>query len=107
MAREWSEEQKQAARERMALARMAKKAKQVQPTAQQVQQAVALLEPSPVAAPDLVLTFRRLRVGSFTGLWEICKVMPDGTLKVLPGGDANTKQIIMNLARNEIAKCGL
>ena len=54
--------------------------------------------------PDLVLTIRRLRIGSFTGLWELAKVNPDGTIKVI--SDANTKQIIVNLARNEILRCG-
>jgi hypothetical protein len=54
--------------------------------------------------PDLVLTVRRITAGSFAGLWELCKVNPDGTIKVLT--DANTKMIVANLARNEVAKCG-
>lgn len=54
--------------------------------------------------PDLILTVRRLRIGSFTGLWELARVMPDGTVKIIT--DANTKQIVINLARNEILKCG-
>lgn len=55
-------------------------------------------------SPDLVLTLRRLTTGSFTGLWELCRIEPDGTRKVLT--DANTKQIVSNLARNEIVRCG-
>ena len=54
--------------------------------------------------PDLVLTIRRLKVGSFMGLWELGKVLPDGSIKII--SDANTKQIIINLARNEILRCG-
>lgn len=54
--------------------------------------------------PDLVLTVRRIRIGSFQGLWELCKIMPDGSAKVLT--DANTKGIVANLAYNEISKCG-
>lgn len=65
------------------------------------------ISPPPIAVdsqPDLVLTLRRLRVGSFSGLWELCRVNPDGTLKVLT--DANTKMIAANLAHNEIVRCG-
>ncbi len=58
----------------------------------------------PDVRPDLVLTIRRLHVGSFSGLWELCRVESDGTIKVIT--DANTKQIVMNLARNEISRCG-
>lgn len=54
--------------------------------------------------PDLVLTVRRIQAGSFAGLWELSKVLPDGTMQVLT--DANTKGIVANLAYNEIAKCG-
>lgn len=54
--------------------------------------------------PDLVLTLRRITVGSFAGLWELRKINSDGTTKVLT--DANTKLIAANLARNEIVKCG-
>lgn len=54
--------------------------------------------------PDLVLTVRRLHVGSFTGLWELGRVLPDGSIKIIT--DANTKAIVINLARNEIMRCG-
>lgn len=54
--------------------------------------------------PDLVLTVRRITVGSFAGLWELCKILPDGTSEVMT--DANTKGIVANLAYNEIARCG-
>lgn len=57
-----------------------------------------------IEKPDLVLTVRRIRIGSFQGLWELCKIMPDGSAKVLT--DANTKGIVANLAYNEISKCG-
>lgn len=64
--------------------------------------------PAPAVAvdsqPDLVLTLRRITVGSFAGLWELCKINPDGSTKVLT--DANTKMIAANLARNEVVKCG-
>lgn len=62
------------------------------------------VDPNGSTQPDLVLTVRRLRVGSFTGLWELAKVVSDGSIKVI--SDANTKQIICNLARNEILRCG-
>jgi hypothetical protein len=55
-------------------------------------------------APDLVLTVRRIHVGSFSGLWELARVEPDGSIKVIT--DANTKAIVISLARNEILKCG-
>ncbi len=54
--------------------------------------------------PDLVLTVRRIQAGSFSGLWELRKVLPDGSTEVLT--DANTKGIVANLAYNEVAKCG-
>lgn len=62
------------------------------------------LDPIADIQPELVLTIRRLKVGSFTGLWELCRLEPDGSLKVI--SDANTKAIIVNLARNEILRCG-
>lgn len=54
--------------------------------------------------PDLVLTIRRIKVGSFQGLWELARVNADGTIKVI--SDANTKSLIISLARNEILRCG-
>lgn len=103
MARlEMTEDQREAARARMAKARAARMAK-IQERAGTV--AISALEPlESTNAPDLMLTIRRLRVGSFTGLWELCRINPDGSRTVV--SDANTKQIIINLARNEILKCG-
>lgn len=60
---------------------------------------------APLPIHDLVLTVRRLRVGSFSGLWELGKVMPDGTIKILT--DANTKSIVCSLAQKEIIKAGM
>jgi hypothetical protein len=107
----WDEAKRQAARERMAKARAAKKINRSMP----VDVYNEPLDP-PLAAqddpgrvkydgqPDLVLMVRRLRVGSFTGLWELSKMRSDGSIEVIT--DANTKQLMINLARNEILKCG-
>ena len=103
----WDEAKRQAARERMARARAMRKPKAGETDAAMALQdrATQTLEaPEQPNAPDLVLTVRRLRVGSFTGLWELGRVMPDGSIKIIT--DANTKQLIINLARNEILKCG-
>lgn len=61
------------------------------------------IETSNEVRPDLVLTVRRIHAGSFSGLWELCRVEPDGSLKVIT--DANTKLIVCNMARNEILRC--
>lgn len=102
-------EQKDAARQRMAHATAVRVAKRKQreelSTPNEVNRGnVATLEISATDAPDLVLTVRRLHVGSFTGLWELCRINSDGSKTVVT--DANTKSIVMSLARNEIMKCG-
>lgn len=96
-------EQKEAARKRMAHARAARK---IHLDVAVGDVGVAVADPVVVvdAQPDLVLTIRRLRIGSFTGLWELCRINPDGSKMVV--SDANTKSLIVSLARNEILKCG-
>ena len=99
-------DQKEAARQRMNHARAVRDAKRIAE-----QGTVATLDPKPHTdtvsgselAPDLVLTVRQIHVGSFHGLWELCRMEPDGTKVVI--SDANTKAMIINLARNEIVKC--
>lgn len=98
----WDEAKREAARQRMAHAtavRMAKK-RQANPFTEPL---IAQSRPADDARPDLTLTVRRLRIGSFTGLWELCRINPDGSKTVVT--DANTKSIMINLARNEILKC--
>lgn len=93
-----NDEQKAAARERMAKARAARKPRV--PTIY----AEAPLKVEVNNSPDLVLTVRRLHVGSFAGLWELGRVESNGSVTII--SDANTKALIMNMARNEIMKCG-
>lgn len=99
----WDDAKREATRQRMAKARSMRKPKGV---------SIRLDEIAPsnepfttvIEKPDLMLTVRRLHVGSFSGLWELCRINSDGSKTVVT--DANTKSIIMSLARNEIMKCG-
>lgn len=51
----------------------------------------------------LILGVRRLKTGSFAGLWELTELNADGSVKrVLT--DANTRSIVINLAGREIGK---
>lgn len=91
-----NDEQKAAARERMAKARAVMLENRKNRATTEKELPVVRVDNE----PDLVLTIRRLHVGSFAGLWELGRVMPDGSIKVLT--DANTKSIVINMARNEI-----
>lgn len=103
----WDEAKREAARQRMAHAtavRMAKRNARFAEPVQDVPTATLEAPQQPVTAPvhDLVLTIRRIHVGSFSGLWELGRVNADGTIKIVT--DANTKAMVINMARNEILK---
>lgn len=54
---------------------------------------------------DLVLGIRRLKEGNFIGLWELTRIDPQtGEPHIVT--DANSKQILLNMARNEMLRCG-
>lgn len=91
----WDEAKRQAARERMAHARSVREAKR---QAEPLPQVSVDIQPQ----PDLILTVRRIHVGSFAGLWELCRIEKDGHVTVV--SDANDKMTTMNLAKVQIGK---
>lgn len=66
-------------------------------------EAVVLAGPAP-AEYALILGVRRIKTGSFAGLWELTELDDKHSVKrVLT--DANTRSIVINLAAREIGKC--
>lgn len=60
-------------------------------------------QPTPKTEYSLILGLRRIKEGSFAGLWELTELDDSGTVKRVIT-DANTRGIVINLAAREIGK---
>lgn len=75
------------------------------PIEKPVQTVIEVAKPAILNPADysLVLTIKRHREGPFANLWELAKIEKDGTKKIIT--DANLKQFVVNMARNEMVDC--